>query len=134
MDKGRRILIDPNAESANASEPAFVARPEGAPVYHGFVTIEESNTEGWKIGAITEFIEEDYGDAYVVAPDGSRAGLVWAVGPGEFESVCEPSPGRWGVYAVWFPLAIHNTDDLISNFRSVLPDLKKAYDNVNHSS
>ena len=130
MDKGRRIITDPNAESSEADKPAFIARPEGAPVYHGFGIVEESNTNGWLFGAITEYIGEQYGDGFVVAPDGSRAGLVWEVGPGEFSLILEPEPERWGVYAVWFPKAMHSTDDMVSNFRAVLPALIEAYEHA----
>ena len=72
---GRRITIDPNAPSAKPGEPAFVARPVGSPVYHGFVIVAETCTDGWCLGSITEFEDPDGcdgGDAFVVAPDGSR--------------------------------------------------------------
>lgn len=133
MNKGQRILTDPNAKSVDADKPAFLARPEGAPIYHGFPIIEESNTNGWRIGTITEYIGEEYGDGFVVAPDGSRAGLLWEVGSGVFSVVREPEPGRWGVYAVWFPVSMHSADDLVSNFRAVLPELIEVYKHVHQS-
>ena len=34
--QGRPLAIDSKAASASQTEPAFVARPEGAPVYYGF--------------------------------------------------------------------------------------------------
>ena len=37
VPKGRPLAIDATAQSASPTEPAFVARPEDAPVYHGFV-------------------------------------------------------------------------------------------------
>ncbi|HMJ08081.1 MAG TPA: hypothetical protein VK468_03695 [Pyrinomonadaceae bacterium] len=128
VDNGNKILTDPAAESAEPGKAAFLARPKDAPVYHGFPIIEESETEGWRIGAITEFIGNDEGDAFVVAPDGSRAGLVWEVSYGEFGTICEPEPDRWGVYAVWFPNPIENVDDFVSNFRSVLPALQRQFE------
>ena len=72
--KGRPLAIDPGAPSASATQPAFVARPKGAPVYHGFVVLEDVNVDGFTLGAITDFEAEptDTGDAFVIAPDGSR--------------------------------------------------------------
>lgn len=130
MIKDRRVLTDPNAESADPTQPAFVARPEGAPVYHGFPVIPETNTDGWVFGAITEFLGEEAGDGYVVTPDGKHAGLVWEVGTGTFAQILPPEPGRWGVYAIWFPRPMQTIEDLISNFRAVLPDLKSAYQSL----
>jgi hypothetical protein len=34
---GRPLAVDSQAKSESATEPAFIARPEAAPVYHGFV-------------------------------------------------------------------------------------------------
>lgn len=98
--KGRPLAIDPNAESASRTEPAFIARPQGAPVYHGFRVLEDVVVEGFTFGKITDFEAEpcEEGDAFVVAPDNSRAGLVWEVA--DKVSVTEISPlepGRWGV-------------------------------------
>jgi len=36
MPKGRPLAIDATARSASPTEPAFIARPEGAHVYHGW--------------------------------------------------------------------------------------------------
>jgi hypothetical protein len=126
-DKGRGILLDLSAESADPDNVAFLARPEGAPVYHGFPVIEESETDGWFIGAITEYLGADEGDAFVVAPDGSRAGLVWEVGDGTFDEICKPESNRWGVFAVWFPNPVQTEADFIDNFPYVLPLLQLKY-------
>lgn len=134
MSDGKKILVDESAESSSEELPAFLSKPEGAPVYHGFPLIEETYTDGWCYGAITEFIEEggcDSGDGYVQAPDGSRAGLVWVVGEFETTVVCEPDVGRWGVYGMSFPKVIFSLDDLIYCFRSVLPELINIYRKVN---
>jgi hypothetical protein len=34
------------------------------------------------------------------------------------------------VYAVWFPRTVRNVDDLVFNFRFVLPELKKKYETL----
>lgn len=120
---GKTILQDPNAESSDPSKPAFLVRPEGAPVYYGFPLVEATRTDGWCFGAITAFEDPDgcdCGDGFVVAPDGSRAGLVWEVGEFPVREVCGPDDGRWGVYAVWFPKVVRSVEDLVECFRSVL--------------
>src|SRR5438270_14102636 len=79
--QGQPLAIDSDAKSASSTEPAFVARPTGAPVYHGFIVLEDVAIDGFTLGTITDFEAEatDSGDAFVIAPDGSRAGLVWEV-------------------------------------------------------
>ena len=75
--KGQPLAIDRKAPSASATEPAFIARPEGAPVYHGFAVLEDVNVEGFTLGAITDFEAEptDAGDAFVIA---TAAVAVWS--------------------------------------------------------
>ena len=79
--KGQPLAIDPKAASTSRTQPAFVARPDGAPMYRGFVGLEDVNIEGFILGAITDVEAErcDAGDAFVIAPDGSRGGLGWEV-------------------------------------------------------
>jgi hypothetical protein len=127
---GKAIRTDGGARSSDPSLPAFLARPGDAPAYHGFPLVEESRTDGWCYGAITEFEDPegcDAGDGFVVAPDGSRAGLVWSVGAFPTEALCEPDKVRWGVYAVAFPCAVRNVDDLVACFRAILPELRSIH-------
>jgi hypothetical protein len=135
--RGKPILQDPDAESSEPGKPAFLARPEGAPVYHGFPIIEETRTDGWCFGAITGFEEAadgcDYGDGFVVAPDGSRAGLMWGVGDSPVREVSGPEEGRWGVYEVSFPKVIRTVEDLVECFRAVLPELQRIHREVTGS-
>ena len=72
---------DPLAESASQTESAFIAMPADAPVYHGFQILSDVVVEGFTFGKISDFEGESCteGDAFVVAPDNSRAGLVWEV-------------------------------------------------------
>jgi hypothetical protein len=110
--------------------PAFLARPAGAPVYHGFSVVRETETDGWIYGAITDYevgSPQTVGDGYVVAPDGSRAGIVWSVDGPEFEEVSPPDPERWGVYSVRFPRPVASVEDLVFNFRAVLPALQQRF-------
>ena len=136
--KSKSLKLDDTAAPASPELPAFLSRPEGAPIYHGFPIVPETLTDGWCFGAITEYASADgcnSGDAFVVAPDGSRAGLVWEVGEGEPSEILKPDDLRWGVYAICFPRAIRTTDDLVACFRAVLPRLQKIYEKVrNHTA
>lgn len=40
--KGQRLRIDDEAQSADPELPAFIAKPESAPVYHGFPLLVNS--------------------------------------------------------------------------------------------
>ena len=130
MTKPCSLTLDPTANSTDPSKPAFLAKPAGTPVYHGFVVVPETYIDGWVLGEITPFLGEENGDGFAVAPDGSQAGLVWEVGEGEFTEIMPATAERWGVYAVWFPQAMKTVEDLIANFRVVLPGLRAAYSRV----
>jgi hypothetical protein len=52
---GRPLAVDNNAKRASPTEPAFVARPEGAPVYHGFVVLDHVTVDGFTLGKITDW-------------------------------------------------------------------------------
>ena len=130
VESSKPLLVDPNAKSASPDAPPFIAPPASAPTYYGFPIVPESETDGWYYGAITQFIELNgckYGDGYVVAPDGTRAGLVWEVGYKGFQEICKPTPDRWGVYAVGFNRSIKTNEDLVFNFRQLLPELKRKH-------
>jgi hypothetical protein len=92
-DRGRPLAIDEQAESTDPVLQAFLSRPPGAPVYHGFPVIDGAEVDGFRLGMITDFLAEptDVGDAYVVAPDGSRVGLVWESGCASYFNEVSPS-------------------------------------------
>ncbi len=83
---------------------AFLRPPSGAPPYYGFPTLEDSQIHGFTYGKISDFEAEAIalghavsdGDGFVVAPDGSRAGLIWEVTetPYLIESL-PPDARRW---------------------------------------
>ncbi len=53
--KGVPLRLDRDARSADSSLPAYVARPEDAPVYHGFRLLEQSRTDDGRCsGRISE--------------------------------------------------------------------------------
>ncbi len=100
-------------------------------MYHGFVVLEDVSVEGFTFGAITDFEAEpcDAGDAFVVAPDGSRAGLVWEVSTTKcFEEVRPFERNRWGVWAVSFPHVMDNRASARKNLLAVLLDLKDRWE------
>jgi hypothetical protein len=128
---GRPLAIDPKATSASATEPAFIAPPAGAPVYYGFQVLDDVVVEGFMLGKITDFeaLPSNYGDAFVVAPDGSRAGLVWEVfETAYFQEVSGFEPERWGVWGVSFPFAMDSRQNARRNLQFILPDLKQKWE------
>jgi hypothetical protein len=128
---GRPLAVDEEAESADPSLPAFLARPPGAPVYHGFPVIEGAEAEGFRLGMITDFLSQHAteGDAYVIAPDGSRAGLVWqSESAPYFEEVMAPAPDRWGVWAVGLALPMTTSDEARDYLAALLPHLRPRWE------
>lgn len=127
IPKGRPLAIDSEAKSASPANPAFVAPPTGAPVYHGFVVLEDVSVDGFTFGAITDFEAEqcDTGDSFVIAPDGSRGGLVWEVSTKRYvEQIYPFEQDRWGVWAVSFHHPMKDRDSARKNLAAVLPELK----------
>ena len=127
---GRPLAVDPDAQSASPTEPAFIARPVGTPVYYGFVVLDDVIVDGFTLGKITDWEAEpcEAGDAFVIAPDGSRAGLVWEVcDPSDFREVMPIDAGRWGVWGVGFRLPIHSRESARINLESILPELKSRW-------
>ncbi len=128
---GLPLAIDRDAVSGSPTEPPFVAPPAGAPVYHGFEILRNVSVDGFVFGKITDFEAEasNYGDAFVVAPDNSRAGLVWEVSDKSyFREVCPLEPNRWGVWGVSFPYPMSSREDVRKNLESILPELKKCWE------
>jgi hypothetical protein len=123
--KGRPLRLDADAASANRSLPGFLARPEGAPVYHGFPILDDIEVDGFRLGMITDWEAEpaDSGDAFIIAPDDSRAGLVWEVGPEpRVEQVLEQEARRWGVWQVTFPHPMTSRENARLNLAAALQD------------
>jgi len=108
--------------------------PATAPtVYHGYVIVPDTCVDGWCLGVMSNHEDPhgvDSGDAFVVAPDGSRADLLWQVGTEPVEQILPADDQRWGVFAVSFPFPVRNGADLARAFHSVLPMLKDAFAGV----
>lgn len=127
VPKGRPLAIDATARSASPTEPAFISPPAGAPVYYGFIVLDDVRVDGFTLGKITDFEVEQCkeGDAFVIAHDGSRAGLVWEVSDKPyFEEVMPVETGRWGVWGVGFHLPMNSRENARRNLESILPELK----------
>ena len=126
----KSIMKDAQTVDARQTPPAITSKRNTRPIYHAFRTIPETLTDGWLFGAITVYEDPDgcdSGDGFVVAPDGSRAGLDWRVGRGKIRKIAPPDERQWGVYEVFFPRPIRTTADLAGHFRAVLPQIKKVY-------
>ena len=93
--------------------------------------LPSTEIDGWRWGNHTD-LDSDEGDAFVAAPDGSFAGLIWTAntsaffnevsGPGN-ASARHPLNACWGVYAVGRPLPMRDEADAREYLRSLLPDL-----------
>jgi hypothetical protein len=67
-DPGLPLSLDADAKRASPELPAFLARPEGEPVYHGFQMLEGVEVDGFHLGTISALGPAEYGDAFIVAP------------------------------------------------------------------
>ncbi len=64
----------------------------------------------------------------MIAPDDSRAGLVWTVSrDSEFQEVCPANEDRWGVWAVAFPFEMSSRENARLNLEAILPKLKPEW-------
>ena len=129
--EGRLLATDDTASSASESLPGFLAKPPGAVVYHGFRVLADVVVDGFTLGAITDFEAEPTteGDSFVIAPDNSRAGLVWEVSTIQtFERICAETDDRWGVWAVSFPFPMNNRKNARANLATIVPLLKPAWE------
>jgi hypothetical protein len=130
--EGRPLRLDPDAESAS---------PGSAPAYQGLPVLEDIVVDGFTLGMITDWEASptDVGDSYVIAPDGSTAGLMWDVLEGEAwhqvpegYSYCrqemKPERDRWGVYQVAFPYPMRTREDARKNLEAVLPLLRPRWE------
>lgn len=131
QEPGLPLATDPLARGDRPDLPAFLAPPAGAPVYYGFPVLDDFEVDGFRLGMITDFeaVPSAWGDAFVVAPDGSRAGLVWEVSPERrFEEIRPPEAGRWGVWAVAFPHPMDNRRQARRNLEALLPELRERWE------
>ena len=125
---GLPLSLDPDAESASKDLPAFLGRPKDKPVYHGFQVLEGVEVDGFALGTISALGPSDHGDAFIVAPDGSRAGLVWELGDqGRIEQIHSFGPGRWGVWGMELPYPMCSPEDAQRNLEVIVPALREKW-------
>jgi hypothetical protein len=129
---GHPVALDPDAASADQSKPAFLAPPPGAPVYYGFRLIPDVERDGFRLGMVTDFLAETgaiAGDLFIVAPDGSRAGIEWSIGSQpRFGEVLAPSAERWGVYRFEFTEPLRTVEDARWHFDRIVPVLRPKWE------
>ena len=130
LNSGRPLALDAASPSASETLPAFLARPKNAPVYHGFEILHDVKVDGFTFGAITDFESHPSkeGDAFVIAPDGGRAWLVWTVAKRpRFRQICAPTGDRWGVWDVAFPFEMTSRENVKLNLEAILAKLKPEW-------
>lgn len=92
---------------------------------HGY---PEGSVDGFTIGMFVSY--GDCGDAWLRAPDGGVATLIWETGaPAYLSETIEPDPqGRWGTYAVQLPLPMTTDDEAAEYLRALLSDLRPRWE------
>lgn len=130
--EGSPLRRDPRVQSATPGLPAFLARPSGAPIYHGFTIIDESEVDGFRLGMITDFGDppRTTGDSFIVAPDDSRCGLVWEseLRRPYLREVLPADERRWGVWAVGLREPLRSIDDARDFLEALLPELRPHWE------
>ena len=82
--------------------------------------------DGFEMGMFVSY--DDCGDAWVKAPDGRYATLVWeTAAPSYFRTLREPGGGRWGTYAVALPLPLTTDREADAYLRALLPKLRERW-------
>ena len=92
---------------------------------HGYPTAE---VDGFTIGMFTSFGTS--GDAWVEAPDGSIATLIWGTGDKRVfrEERAPERGGRWGTYAVELPLPMTTDEEAAAYLRELLLELRPRWE------
>ncbi len=96
---------------------------------YGFVVLDDINVDGfaWQDHRLGSVALRN-GDAFVLAPDGSRAGLVWEVcDPPYFQETMRIEADRWGVRGVGFRLPMNSRENARRNLESILPELRLGW-------
>jgi hypothetical protein len=125
------------APSASNDKPAFIDPPAGSPVYYGFRLLDRVLLDGFALGLITDSMVEPttYGDAFVVAPDGSRAGLIWEIAEqAYFETTIGPDSRRFGVFSVGTTHGPTTTDEATMFLAEILPAVRREWERTRRTS
>ena len=132
-DLTAHLAIDLDAISSRPGEPAFMAPPDGSGPYYGFRLLPEVAVDGFVLGAITDFEQFpglESGDAFVQAPDGSRAGLEWRISDESYLlMMASPTAERWGVWLAGFTEPMDSWAAARINLASIKPGLEERWRN-----
>lgn len=84
--------------------------------------------DGFKIGMFVSY--DTCGDAWVQAPDGGVATLIWETGEPDYFKVTIPPDrhGRWGTYAVQLALPLTTDTEAATYLGALLPELRPRWE------
>jgi hypothetical protein len=87
-----------------------------------------AEVDGFTIGMFVSY--GDVGDAWVRAPDGGIAGLIWETGAPESISIRIPAEpgGRWGTFNVRLPLPMTTDAEAAEYLGALLPSLRPHWE------
>lgn len=87
----------------------------------------KAKIDGFELGMFVSY--GDCGDAWVEAPDGRIAGLIWETGSQRrFTTAIEPDERRWGTFAVALPLPLTTDSEAEEYLRALLPELRARWE------
>lgn len=125
------LALDLTAESDDETVLPFMAPPDGAQPYHGFKVLKDVTHDGFTFGAITDFVKRPgliTGDGFLVAPDGSRAGLEWRLSNECYLLEMAPfTEARWGVWMVGIRHPMINEAAALKNLVEIVPLVKEKW-------
>ncbi|MFG0247399.1 MAG: hypothetical protein ACF8OB_00820 [Phycisphaeraceae bacterium JB051] len=100
-------------------------------IYPRFPFIEESLTDGWVFGSMTEFAYGKdccSGDGFVFAPDGTCIDVDWEKGTEKMSFELYPVDHQcWAIFNFQYPDAIQTTEDWVKMCHSFLPKIIAKY-------
>ena len=109
-----------------------MAPPGGARPYHGFKVLNDVTYQGFTLGAITDYQTRPgltVGDGFVVAPDGSRAGIEWRIANESYLlEMAPPTSNRWGVWMAGFVHPMVDKDSARRNLIEIEPLLRQKWE------
>lgn len=125
------LALDLTAQTDDETVLPFMAPPKGSQPYHGFKVLKNVTHEGFTFGAITDFVKRPglvTGDAFIVAPDGSRAGLEWRLSNECYLLEMAPfTEVRWGVWMGGVRHPMIDEDAALKNLVEMVPLFKEKW-------